>query len=291
MFGQVVIGPPGSGKTTYCAGMEEFLRGIGRNVVVVNLDPANDTMAYEPTIDVGELVDLGTVMEEEGLGPNGGLIYCIEYLAANLDWLEAALGRAVEAGEGDSAYVLFDCPGQVELYTHHPAMRSILQTLTSGWNLRLAAVHLVDASYCTDPTKYLSVLLTSLSTMVQLELPHVNVLSKMDIVQAMDETALDFNLDYYLDVMDLSYLVDAIQDRDQYSGKYHALTKALAGLVSEFSLVAFAGLNIQDKDSVASVVEIVDKANGYVFGGFERPPSEMDAITALLNPGHDRASR
>jgi len=30
MFGQVVIGPPGSGKTTYCNGMSQFMKAIGR---------------------------------------------------------------------------------------------------------------------------------------------------------------------------------------------------------------------------------------------------------------------
>uniref|UniRef100_A0A803TAL4 GPN-loop GTPase 2 n=1 Tax=Anolis carolinensis TaxID=28377 RepID=A0A803TAL4_ANOCA len=45
-FGQAVIGPPGSGKTTYCLGMQEFLSAIGRKVVVVNLDPANDGIPY-----------------------------------------------------------------------------------------------------------------------------------------------------------------------------------------------------------------------------------------------------
>lgn len=32
VFGQVVIGPPGSGKTTYCNGMSQFLSLLGRYV-------------------------------------------------------------------------------------------------------------------------------------------------------------------------------------------------------------------------------------------------------------------
>lgn len=48
---------------------------------------------------------------------------------------------------------------------------------------QLAAVHLVDSHYCTDPGKFISVLCTSLSTMLHVELPHVNVLSKMDLIE------------------------------------------------------------------------------------------------------------
>jgi predicted PilT family ATPase len=41
LFGQIVIGPPGSGKTTYCFYMKEYYQYFGREVVLVNLDPAN----------------------------------------------------------------------------------------------------------------------------------------------------------------------------------------------------------------------------------------------------------
>lgn len=44
-------------------------------------------------------------------------------------------------------------------------------------------MHLVDAHLCSDPGKFISALLTSLSTMVQIELPHINVLSKVDLIQ------------------------------------------------------------------------------------------------------------
>lgn len=48
---------------------------------------------------------------------------------------------------------------------------------------QLAAVHLVDSHYCADPAKFISVLCTSLSTMLHVELPHVNILSKMDLIE------------------------------------------------------------------------------------------------------------
>lgn len=37
IFGQLVIGPPGSGKTTYCYAMTKFLEKLGRKVAVINI--------------------------------------------------------------------------------------------------------------------------------------------------------------------------------------------------------------------------------------------------------------
>jgi hypothetical protein len=48
--------------------------------------------------------------------------------------------------------------------------------------IQLAAVHLCDSHYVTDAAKYVSVLLLSLRTMLHLELPHINVLSKIDLI-------------------------------------------------------------------------------------------------------------
>lgn len=258
-FGQIVIGPPGSGKSTFCAGMCEFLTSLGRKVVVINLDPANEILYYKCSVDISTLITLDDVMENLKLGPNGGLIYCIEYLEKNIDWLESKLK------ELKGHYFLFDCPGQVELYTHHQSVRNVVRQLEK-WDFRLAAVHLVDAHHCSDPTKFISVLLTSLSTMIHIELPHVNVLSKIDLVEQYGKLA--FNLDFYTEVLDLNFLLEHIKD-DPFSQKYKKLNEALVSLVEDYGLVSFKTLDVQSKESMYQVMKSIDQANGYVFGGVE----------------------
>lgn len=48
--------------------------------VYVNLDPAAEEFEYEPDVDIKDLICLEDVMDEMGLGPNGGLMACFEYV-------------------------------------------------------------------------------------------------------------------------------------------------------------------------------------------------------------------
>lgn len=90
-FAQLVIGPPGSGKSTYCDGMQQFMGAVQRKCSVVNLDPANDHTSYQPAIDVRDLVTIDEIMEQEALGPNGGVLFALEELEHNFDWLAEGL--------------------------------------------------------------------------------------------------------------------------------------------------------------------------------------------------------
>ncbi|VEL10384.1 unnamed protein product [Protopolystoma xenopodis] len=350
----------------------------GRSVHVINMDPANDYLPYPCSVNINDLIRLDEVMAGLSLGPNGGLVFCMDYLNANRDWLVRRLTSVRK--RHPKAYFIFDCPGQVELYTHHPGMRELLTWLTSsprschkspsssssrhsgvkefcslsnssvgclspnpqvsnltrknredlahlsdhqslpeslvtspctpqaqalpeskkvsydkehptfpdkpitsplppvdpslGPNiessgestisslllppsssspsqssaesafsasavtkthldstsassiytasavsedfpelsqspgLRLTCVQLVDSHYCTDPGKFIACLLTCLCGMLQLGLPHVNVLSKIDLIERYG--SLEFNLDYFTEVLDLKYLVEKI---------------------------------------------------------------------------------
>jgi len=108
-------------------------------------------------------------MEFTKLGPNGGLIYAIEYLLENSDWLEDQIATL-----GQDDYVLFDCPGQLELYTHLDLMKKVTKLLINlGFNL--CSVCLVDSTFLVDDSKFFSGVLMALSTMISLELPHLTV--------------------------------------------------------------------------------------------------------------------
>lgn len=90
-FAQLVIGPPGAGKSTYCNGMHQFTGAIGRKCSVVNLDPANDKTSYPCALDVRDLVTLEEIMDQDKLGPNGATLYALEELEENFHWLEEGL--------------------------------------------------------------------------------------------------------------------------------------------------------------------------------------------------------
>eukprot|EP00922_Rhytidocystis_sp_ex-Travisia-forbesii_P062931 GHVS01093672.1.p1 GENE.GHVS01093672.1~~GHVS01093672.1.p1 ORF type:complete len:326 (+),score=72.80 GHVS01093672.1:130-1107(+) len=280
MYGQLVLGPPGSGKTTYCDGIDQMCVALQRQHVMVNLDPANDFIPYTCHINVQQLVNVREAMTQYQLGPNGALIYCMEYLLANFDWLEQQL-RNLKA-----TYVVFDCPGQVELYGHYDIMRQLVVKLEKTLNCRLTCVHLIDSTLCTDGYNYISALLVSLSGQIMVELPHVNVLTKIDLLRKLSKD-LDFRLDFYAETHDLSQLLLLLRDQQPTKHeKFAALNAAICELVEDYNLIAFRPLDVQDKESVLAILKEVDNANGFSLGSLHADLSLFDvAITSTESMG------
>ncbi|KAI6113786.1 hypothetical protein EDD16DRAFT_1483821 [Pisolithus croceorrhizus] len=276
-FGEVVCGAPGSGKSTYCYGKHQLFTALQRPISIVNLDPANENIPYPCAIDISSLITLQDAMDAHGLGPNGGMLYCMEYLEANFDWLESRLKEL-----GKDAYVLFDIPGQVEVGTNHESLKRIIQQL-SKIGFRLAAVHLCDAHYVTDAAKYVSVLLLSLRTMLQLELPHINVLSKIDLLSQYGD--LDFNLDFYTEVQDLSHLENAL---NAVSPRFTELNMALISVIEDFGLVGFETLAVEDKASMLHLSRAIDRATGYIFVPPKGAPAPEGTIDSSADPASTR---
>ncbi|GKY90664.1 hypothetical protein MPSEU_000039800 [Mayamaea pseudoterrestris] len=267
---QLVLGPAGSGKSTYCQAIQDHCETTGsRRVHVANLDPACDTFGYEPSFDIQELISVNDVMTELGLGPNGGLLYCMEYLLDNLDWLENEMSQF-----GDDDYLILDCPGQIELYTHVPIMKRVIERIQE-WGFDMVSVFLVDAAFLVDASKFLSGSLLSLSAMISLELPHVNVLSKCDLMAAEEvDSILDQTSAIQLwerDQVRQSLIAEDASEEErsrqsqleQRRRQRGRLTDAISQLLDDYQMVSFVPLNIKDEESLEHVLATVDHAIQY----------------------------
>ncbi|EED88133.1 ATP binding protein [Thalassiosira pseudonana CCMP1335] len=234
---QLVTGPAGSGKSTYCHILQEHCLTLSprhrRRVHVINLDPAAEHFRYQVSLDIRDLISVDDVMDELQLGPNGSLVYCMEYLLENMDWLQDNLEEYDE-----DEYLIIDCPGQIELYTHIPVMNKIIDQLrTWGYGESMVSVFVVDATFITDAAKFISGSLLALSAMISMQLPHVNVLSKCDLVEEASSLARE--------------------------RRWNRLTESICSLLDDFSMVGFIPLNINDEDSIAHVLATVDHAIQY----------------------------
>ena len=199
-------------------------------------------------------------MNEQGFGPTGGLVYCMEHLLQNLDWLRDELEDF-----GEEEYVILDCPGQVELYSHLPIMHNVAEALDM-WGFRVVSVYLLDALFVMEPSKFISGCMLSLSCMLQLATPHINVITKCDLA---DKEHLALVLESEGAMM--------VSGFDKRSGsKLKGLTEAIATIVDDYLMVSFAQLDITDEDSISDVIARCDQAVQYGEDAEPKEPKEID---------------
>ncbi|KAF3035675.1 hypothetical protein N0V86_009783 [Didymella sp. IMI 355093] len=285
-FGTLVMGPAGAGKSTFCTGLIQHLQNNKRPCFYVNLDPAAEDFAFEPDLDIKDLISLEDVMEEMSLGPNGGLIYCFEFLMENLDFLTDPLEEVT-----DDYLIVFDMPGQIELYTHVPILPDLVKTLMHGsLNIRMCAAYLLEATFVVDRPKFFSGTLSAMSAMLMLEMPHINILSKMDLVKgqvAKRELKRFVQVDADLIEDDPSRKTTDEEDNRKYrdpatteslmSGSaFHKLNKAVAQLIDDFSMVSYLKLDVQDEDSLGAVLSYIDDAIQFHEAQEPKEPKEVD---------------
>ncbi|KAM7190289.1 GPN-loop GTPase [Naviculisporaceae sp. PSN 640] len=276
-FGVMVMGPAGAGKSTFCASLITHLQLNRRSAFYVNLDPAAESFEHQPDLDIKDLISVEDVMEEMGLGPNGGLIYCFEFLMENLDFLTESLDSLTE-----EYLIIFDMPGQIELYTHVPILPALVKFLTQPGNLdiRLCAAYLLEGTFLVDRPKFFAGSLSAMSAMMMLEVPHLNILSKMDLV---NKQMRKKDIKKFL-TPDTSLLEDdpvdiarrkAGEEVDNQSGDpqdknslmsgatFKRLNMAVAGLLESFSMVNYLKLDCTNEDSVQAILSYIDDCIQY----------------------------
>lgn len=268
-----MLGPAGAGKSTFCSSLISHIQTLGRRAHIVNLDPAAEPTEYEFSVDIRDLISLEDVMEEMEYGPNGGLVYCFEFLLNNLDWLDE------ELGDYEDEYLIIDCPGQIELYTHIPVLPTIVKHLRQNLNFSLCATYLLESQFVLDRTKFFSGVLSAMSAMILLETPHVNILSKIDLIT---DHVHKRELKRYLNP---DPLIMASEADNETNPKFHELNKSIANLVDDFGMVQFLPLSSKDTDSVATILSFIDDVTQWAEN--QEPKEPQDAVELDEDEGYE----
>ena len=197
-------------------------------------------------------------------------LFIFRFLLDNLDFLTEAMDPLTE-----EYLIVIDMPGQIELYTHIPIVPALVKHLTRGGalNVNLCATYLLESTFVVDRAKYFAGTLSAMSAMIMLEIPHVNVLSKMDLVKGSvtrKEMKRFINPDTSLmddDPSDSRAAIESSQnkaadpsssDSVMAGGSFKRLNKAVAQLIDDFSMVSYLQLDVQNEDSVGAILSYID---------------------------------
>ena len=170
-------------------------------------------------------------------------------------------------------------------------------TSTGALNVNLCATYLLESTFVIDRAKFFAGTLSAMSAMLMLGVPHVNVMSKMDLVKG---TITRKELKRFLDP-DTTLLDDDPADTDatvasaeergadpsgsksvMAGGSFKRLNRAVADLIAEMSMVSFLQLDVQDEDSIGAILSYIDDAIQFHEAQEPREPNDE-----LENPWED----
>lgn len=138
-------------------------------------------------------------------------------------------------------------------------MRQIIDALRS-WNFNICTCFLLDTTFCLNADKFLAAALTTLSTMVALETPAINILTKMDLLSASDKQTVETFLEGDIENV---FSESGANSQSNWDQKYRKLSEAIASVLEDYSLVKFMPLDAEDDETVENVLTIIDTTIQY----------------------------
>ncbi|EQB61313.1 atp binding protein [Vairimorpha apis BRL 01] len=177
-FCEIVIGPPGSGKSTYV--LEKSKKLEHRNLWTINLDPDNiNKDFYNFNIDKS----IKNYQIQNDMGPNSSTKELLNNFAHNInDFYHEYM---VEKSE----YFIFDLPGQIEFFINNDSLSKMINFFNSK-NISVVIINMIDLVFFN--TSLLSSYLFTYISVLLLEVPYVCVISKCD-------KYIDYCMDYELE--------------------------------------------------------------------------------------------
>jgi len=174
----VVLGMAGSGKTTFVQRLTSDLHRGRVPPYVVNLDPACREVPFPANIDIRDTVNYKEVMKQYQLGPNGGIVTSLNLFATKFDQVLDLIDKRCK--ETDTEHIIFDTPGQIEVFTWSASGNIITEALAAKYPTVI--VYVMDAVRSTNPVTFMSNMLYACSILYKCKLPFVVTMNKIDIV-------------------------------------------------------------------------------------------------------------
>mmetsp|Transcript_12182 Transcript_12182/g.34273 ORF Transcript_12182/g.34273 Transcript_12182/m.34273 type:complete len:357 (+) Transcript_12182:360-1430(+) len=172
----LVIGMAGSGKTTLLQRINSHLHMNDTPGFILNLDPAVLQVPYGANIDIRDTVNYRNVMEQYNLGPNGGILTCLNLFSTRFDQVMALCEKPRSP---QPKYIVADTPGQIEIFTWSASGSIISEAFASTFPTVIAFV--VDTPQCTSPQTFMSNMLQACSILYKFQLPLLLVFNKTDV--------------------------------------------------------------------------------------------------------------
>lgn len=248
-----VTGPAGTGKSTFCASMKEWLIRNGYDAAVFNLDPGAEFIPYEADFDIRELISLEQIMSEYNLGPNGAQIVAADLLLENLSSIESIVEQFQDY------YVIFDTPGQIELFSFRHGGPILVDRITSG---KAMLAFVADSVLSSSPSGYISQKMLFASVMSRFYKPMLFVLNKSDLITDEEvqeilrwEADVDLLKDAFMDEKQdmlkdyFAGILDAIRDSDMLTRVFPVSSKELTGFEDIYSEMAMFFKGGEDVDT------------------------------------------
>lgn len=239
----IVLGMAGSGKTTWVQRLTAHLHTVKRPPYVVNLDPACSDLPYPANVDIRDTVKYKEVMKQYGLGPNGGIVTSLNLFSTRFDQVM----QLIHKRKSELEYVIFDTPGQIEVFTWSASGSIITETLASEFPTVI--VYVMDMVRSVSPVTFMSNMLYACSILYKTKLPFVIAMNKVDVVD--HQFAVQW-------MQDFEAFQDALQGETSHISN---LSRSLSLVLDEFyANINTVGVSAVTGKGVLEFLEALQKA-------------------------------
>lgn len=210
-----VTGTAGAGKSLLTSRLLQWYTDNNAYPISLNLDPGAVSLPYDPDVDVRDYIDIATLMESYGLGPNGSLVMASDMIATKLDEIQ----KEIDALNPD--YVIVDTPGQIELFAFRESGPYFAANMRADNKVTIFAF---DGMLVSSPINFVSISLLASSVKLRLKTAQINVLTKRDLVVEKLKNIMDWAGSHTA----LEYALEGEKDTE-----YSLLSKDLARSMSK----------------------------------------------------------